>query len=146
MTTIQLAAGYLRKCEDRLAMLEVLMSRAAWSDVVRESQEIVELALKGILRSVGIDPPKWHDVGGLLLEYGKKITPLAEPQIRELAEASKRLRKEREFSFYGDVDFIPTDQYDAEDAGQAFTAAREATAALKLVLPRPEAGSLPPRA
>lgn len=134
MTTIQLAAGYLKKCEDRLAMLEVLMARQAWSDVVRESQEIVELALKGILRSIGIDPPKWHDVGGLLLEYGEKLKPLPETRIRELAEASKMLRKEREFSFYGDVDFIPTDQYDQEDAARAFAHARQAAAALKLVL------------
>lgn len=134
MTTVQLAAGYLKKCEDRLAMMEVLMNRQAWSDVIRESQEIVELALKGVLRSVGIDPPKWHDVGGLLLEYGKKITQLSESQIRELADASKMLRKEREFSFYGDVDFIPTDQYDREDAAQAFAYARQATAALKATL------------
>lgn len=134
MTTVQLAAGYLRKCEDRLAMLEVLMDRQAWSDVIRESQEIVELALKGILRAVGIDPPKWHDVGGLLIEYGKKISCLSESQIKELAEASRELRKEREFSFYGDVDFIPTDQYDKDDAFQAFAHARQAAAALKLVL------------
>jgi HEPN domain-containing protein len=100
MTTRQLAAGYLKKCEDRLAMLEVLMTRKAWSDVIRESQEIVELALKGVLRSIGIDPPKWHDVGELLLEYGEKLKPLPDTQIRELAKASKLLRKEREFSFF----------------------------------------------
>jgi len=134
MTTIQLALGYLKKCEDRLAMLEVLMARQAWSDVVRESQEIVELALKGVLRSIGIDPPKWHDVGGLLVEYAGKLKPLSEPLIRELAEASRALRKEREFSFYGDVDFIPTDQYCEDDAVQAFTQARHAVAALKSVL------------
>jgi len=134
MTTVQLAAGYLKKSEDRLAMMEVLMNRQAWSDVIRESQEIMELALKGVLRAIGIDPPKWHDVGGLLLEYGKRIPQLSETQIKELAEASKMLRKEREFSFYGDVDFIPTDQYDKEDAAQAFAYARQATAALKSVL------------
>ena len=134
MTTSQLAAGYSRKCSDRLAMLEVLMTRKAWSDVVRESQEIMELGLKGILRAVGIDPPKWHDVGSLLLEYGGKIAQLSADQIRELAEASALLRKEREFSFYGDVDFIPTDQYDEADAVRAFGYARQAAAALEKVL------------
>lgn len=60
--------------------LEVLVKRKAWSDVVRESQEVVELALKGMLRAVGIDPPKWHDVGDLLVEYADKISviPAAE--------------------------------------------------------------------
>ncbi len=134
MTTSQLAAGYYRKCTDRLAMLEVLLARRAWSDVVRESQEIMELGLKGILRAVGIDPPKWHDVGGLLVEHGGRITALTPDQIRELAKASALLRKEREFSFYGDVDFIPTDQYYETDARQAFGYARAATSALEKVL------------
>lgn len=38
------------------------------------------------------------------------------------------------FSFYGDVDFIPTDQYDEADAVRAFGYARQATAALEKVL------------
>lgn len=97
MTTSQLAAGYFRKCSDRMAALEVLLQREAWSDVVRESQEIVELALKGILRAVGIDPPKWHDVGALMLEHSEKIGALDRNELGYLAAASKRLRKEAEF-------------------------------------------------
>ena len=130
MTTHQLASGYFRKCTDRMAALEVLLQREAHSDVIREAQEIVELALKGILRAVGIDPPKWHDVGGLLLEHASKFPSLRPAELEELAAASKRLRKEREFSFYGDIDFIPTDEYDAEDASHAFAQAQQATDAL----------------
>ena len=36
-----------------------------------------------------------------------------------LAESSKWLRKEREFAFYGDIDFIPTAEYTKEDAERA---------------------------
>lgn len=36
-----------------------------------------------------------------------------------LAEISAYLRKEREASFYGEVDFIPTEQYNREDALKA---------------------------
>jgi HEPN domain-containing protein len=32
---------------------------------------------------------------------------------------SKYLRKEREFSFYGNIDFIPTEEYTKEDAEKA---------------------------
>ena len=134
MTTSQLAAGYLQKCRDRMAALEVLRSRKAFSDVVREAQEIVELALKGMLRSVGIDPPKWHDVGDLLLEYASMFPSTAKSNLESLAAASKRLRKEREFSFYGDIDFIPTAEYDEEDANEAFTDAQQATLALSRAL------------
>ena len=70
MTTNQLAAGYYRKCVDRLAALAVLVQRQAFSDVVRESQEIVELAPKGMLRAVGVDPPNWHDTDDSSRAYG----------------------------------------------------------------------------
>jgi HEPN domain-containing protein len=65
MTADELAAAYFEKARKRLRVLEVLMEQDAWSDVVREAQELVELALKGMLRAVGIDPPKWHDVGSI---------------------------------------------------------------------------------
>ena len=140
MTTNDLAAGYYRKCGDRLAALEVLHARAAFSDVVRESQEVVELALKGMLRWAGIDPPKIHDVGGLLLEFAERFDDVSLQELTALADASKELRKEREFSFYGDIDFIPTDEYDADHADTALGQARLATACLGRLLSRPAAG------
>lgn len=133
MTTHELAKGYLRKCSDRLAALAVLQSREAWSDVIRESQEVVELALKGMLRAVGIDPPKWHDVGALLIEHAQRFT-VEKSVLEALAKASKDLRKEREFSFYGDIDFIPTMEYTADDATQALRHAQSATATLDRIL------------
>ena len=140
MTTNDLAAGYHRKCVDRLAALDVLHARAAFSDVVRESQEVVELALKGMLRWAGIDPPKIHDVGDLLLQFAKRFTGVGDSELTALAAASKALRKEREFSFYGDIDFIPTDEYDAEDADTALGQARLAADCLGRLLARPAAG------
>ncbi len=62
MTNISLAQSYLSKARKRLRILTVLLEEEAYSDVVREAQEIVELALKGMLRQVGIEPPHWHDV------------------------------------------------------------------------------------
>ena len=140
MTTHDLAAGYHRKCVDRLAALDVLHSRHAYSDVVRESQEVVELALKGMLRHAGIDPPKIHDVGDLLLEFADRFVGVTGHELTALAEASKELRKEREFSFYGDIDFIPTDEYDADDADTALGQATLAAACLGRLLGRQPPG------
>ena len=137
MTTNELAAGYHRKCDDRLAALEVLHAREAFSDVVRESQEVVERALKGMLRCVGVDPPKIHDVGDLLLEQAGRFEKISAEELGVLATASKELRKEREFSFYGDIDFIPTDEYDADDADTVLGQARFATACLARLLAKP---------
>jgi len=66
-----------------------------------------------------VDPPKIHDVGDLLLEQAGRFEKISAEELGALATASKELRKEREFSFYGDIDFIPTDEYDADDADTA---------------------------
>ena len=107
MTKSELARAYLEKASKRQRVLQVLVEEAAWSDVVREAQELVELALKGMLREVGIDPPKWHDVGPILLQQARLFPNEIQSHLHELARISKWLRKEREFSFYGDIDFIP---------------------------------------
>ena len=92
------------------------MDDGDYSDVVREAQEIVELALKGMLRQVGVERPKVHDVSKSLLENRSRYPKNIESQIDRLAEISSWLRKEREFSFYGDIDFIPTEEYTRKDA------------------------------
>ena len=124
MTNGSLAKAYLQKATARIDILELLCTKQAWSDVVREAQEIVELALKGMLRYVGVEPPKWHDVGGILVEHGDRFPGETKESLARMADISKRLRKERELSFYGDIDFIPTEEY-SEDLARVF--ASEAT-------------------
>lgn len=119
MTNVSLAEAYLLKAQKRLKTLRVLLDEAAYSDVVREAQEIVELALKGMLRQVGIEPPKWHDVGDMLLEYRARYSGSVNERLERLAQISSWLRKEREFAFYGDIDFIPTERYTRDDADRA---------------------------
>ena len=119
MTNVSLAQSYLKKASDRLDILALLLRKKAYSDVVREAQEIVELALKGMLRGVGVEPPKIHDVGSLLREHKDKYVKEVAQEIERLAVISKRLKKERELAFYGDIDFIPTEEYSEKDAQEA---------------------------
>ena len=102
----------------------MLFQEEAYSDVIREAQEIVELALKGVLRQIGVDPPKQHDVGYLLVEFKERFPAEVRNEVHHLARISKWLRKEREFAFYGDVDFIPTEEYTPQDAEKAMDDAR----------------------
>lgn len=125
MTGDELALAYLAKARARLRVLAVLAEERAHSDVVREAQELVELALKGALRIVGIDPPHWHDVGPILREHAAAYPRWFAERIPRLAEISRRLRRERELAFYGDVDFVPTDAYGPGDAAQARNEATE---------------------
>jgi HEPN domain-containing protein len=123
VTNQSLARSYLAKARSRLKMLQFLYQDEAWSDVVREAQEVVELALKGMLRQAGIEPPHWHDVGQILKEYRARFEPVA-ADLDRLADISNWLRKEREFAFYGDIDFIPTERYTRHDADRAISDAR----------------------
>lgn len=120
MTSRSLARSYLDKARVRLKALAVLRDEGGYSDVIREAQELVELALKGMLRAVGIEPPKFHDVGGLLVEHRGKFPAAVAKGLDRAARISKRLRRERELAFYGDIDFVPTEEYTAADAARAY--------------------------
>jgi len=120
VTNRSLAQSYLIKAQIRLKALALMRDEGGHSDVVREAQELVELALKGTLRAVGIEPPKYHDVGGLLVEHRARFSREVGERLDRAAEISQRLRRERELAFYGDIDFIPTDRYSAADARRAY--------------------------
>jgi HEPN domain-containing protein len=55
----------------------------------------------------------------LLVDHAARLHPITADEIDELARISRWLRKEREFSFYGDIDFIPTEEYSQETAQAA---------------------------
>lgn len=96
--------------------------KRAWHIVVREGQECVELALKGLLRAIGLEPPKLHDIGPFLLKHRERILRgHARLDLEKLARISHWLRRERERSFDGDVDFIPEGQYTREVAERAIS-------------------------
>lgn len=75
------------------------------------------------MRRLGIDPPKWHDVSGIIVENIEFIPNEYHKDILDLITVSKWLRGERELSFYGDIDFIPTEEYNIEDAKKAIECA-----------------------
>ena len=140
MTNTSLAQSYLVKATKRLHILQVLFDDEAFSDVVRDAQEVVELCLKGVLRQVGVEPPHWHDVSPMLREYQERLPQSVREHIERIAEVSGWLRKEREFAFYGDIDFIPTEEYAQRDAERAIADARWIVGMAELVIPPIERG------
>ena len=118
MNTWSLADEYLRKAQRRRKTLNILEAEGGYDDVVRETQELVELLLKGLLRRVGIDPPKWHDVGKILEQNQDFFNDEIRCGMQRIVLVSARLRKDRELSFYGDEDFLPSDNYTLEDSTQ----------------------------
>lgn len=137
MTATSLAQSYLLKALVRLEVLELFLAKGAFSDVVREAQEAVELTLKAILRQVGVEPPKWHDVGELLVASETRLPKHVRPHVGRMAAISSWLRKERELAFYGDAEFIPTEEYTREQAAQAVSDARFCAEMAREVIPLP---------
>ena len=125
MQNADLAADHLRRAQARLAALDTLFDRESWADVVREAQEVVELALMGLLRASGIDPPRVHDVADVLLLEREHLPAAILPHLDELAQASRSLRRDRELAFYGTDDLTPSAFYRRDDATVAREAARQ---------------------
>ncbi len=124
MRNRDLSLDYVRRAEARLRALDVLVDAESWADVVRESQEIVELALTALLRSAGVGPPRIHDVGEVLLAERSRMPAAVVPHLERLADASRTLRRDRELAFYGAEDFTPSAFYKREDGQAARDAAR----------------------
>jgi HEPN domain-containing protein len=123
VTNIRLGEGYVERAVARLPFLRQMQAAGLHADVVQESQEVVERALKGVLRIIGVDPPKEHDVSKQLAAQRDRLPRTVAANLREIRRFSKRLRRERELAFYGDEDFVPSDEYDADDSDEAIVAA-----------------------
>jgi HEPN domain-containing protein len=127
---IGLAADHVRRAEIRLEALDVLFDRESWADVVRESQEAVELALKGLLRAHGVEPPRIHDVSEVLLAERLRFADSLQKELKDLASISRELRRDRELAFYGAEDLTPSGFYSRSDAERARDGARRTVAAV----------------
>ena len=132
MQNVHLAKDYVIRAEKRISALKALYKEEAWADVVRESQEVVELALKGLLRAHHIEVPRVHDVSDILIKEKAVFPKVLKDEISKLAKISKSLRRDRELAFYGSEDLTPQDFYSQEDATLAM---EQATFIVKTVKP-----------
>ncbi len=121
MVNEELANSYLRRAKIRFEVLQEFLKRDDFADTIREAQEIVELVQKAILIKIGVQPPKWHDVGSssIIDQHIDKFPPEVRDKLRTLNKEAKWLRSQREIAFYGDMDLIPEEIYTREDALKA---------------------------
>ncbi len=121
MTSREIARSHLRQARFILGEAERYQRDGVWHLAVRRSQESVELALKGLLRAAGLEVPHVHDVSALLVEHSARLPADVMLHLDRLVSVSRRLRREREVSFYGDEESgaAPDRLYTAGDAEQA---------------------------
>lgn len=135
MRNLDLAHDYLKRAGVRLGALDVLYGGESWADVVRESQEVVELALKALLRASGVDVPRVHDVSPILMAERTRLPEGLAPHLDELADASRQLRRDRELAFNGAEDLTPSAFYARTDADRALSYARRVVELVSQHLP-----------
>lgn len=95
MNSLELARSDIRQAEEQLKHAREALEAGNNPYVVRQCQEAVKLSLKAALRLVGVEPPKWHDVGPLLRREKGRFPSWFQELIDELASISRSLRKER---------------------------------------------------
>ena len=134
MSPKNLPEAYLKKCQSRLRALQVLIEDKNYSDVVRESQEIMELCSKAVLRIALIDPPHRHDVANELVLAKASLPAHVHGAIDEMVIANHWLRRDREIRFYGAEDFDPTEGYSKDDSDRASRYAQLAVTTLATLL------------
>lgn len=113
--------SYLHQAQRILAEAKRHRGDEAWNLVVRRCQEAVEPALKAILRVAGLEVPHVHDVGVFLSEHAARLPPEIVAELDRLISISRRLRQEREISFYGSEELAapPERLYTRGDADDA---------------------------
>ena len=121
LRSVKVGKSYLRQARARLEDAKDASADANYPYAVRLSQECVELSLKAVLKLVGIDYPKIHDVSDILIEVKDRFPNWFKAEIDFLRDSSKILVKKREPSLYGSEEaFLSPDEVmnkdDAEDA------------------------------
>ena len=127
MNNLDMAKSYLKQAEERVKHAEEALKTGNYAYTMRQSQESVELALKGALRLLAIEPPKWHDVGPIIKKHRDLFPQWFKQRVDEIASISRKLRREREPSMYGDEETgTPPDQlYSLMDAKEALEYAKK---------------------
>jgi HEPN domain-containing protein len=138
MRNTDLARDYIERAAVRLRALDVLFDAESWADVVRESQEVVELALHSLLLGSGVDQRSIDDVPEMLLFERERLPAAVAQDVETLAGISRGLRRDRELAFYGAEDLTPSGFYSKADAEKARS---DATMVVESVKPHIETAS-----
>lgn len=132
----ELAISYLKKANIRSKLINLAFELHGYSDVIHDAQSLVELCVKSMLLFKGINVPKFHEVSSLLIEHRDKFPEFAQDAFPKIVKISKTLRRNRELSFYGDEDFIPTDEYTEDEALEAMENAKYVLQITESVIPK----------
>lgn len=118
MTNREFGRAYIEDARVILAEAAASLEQGHFHRTVRKCQESVEMALKGLLRVAGIEYPKAHRVGRVLLESA--VAQVVSPErLRDIARMADELADAREEAFYGSESSSAVDLFTRDDAVDA---------------------------
>ncbi|MEM3786350.1 MAG: HEPN domain-containing protein [Nitrososphaeria archaeon] len=122
----RLAEDYFNRAKIRVKSAELAYSEKSYPDVVRYSQECVELSLKAALRSVGVEYPKEHDMSRILKAVKDRFPEWFRREVEKIGEISRELADKRSPSLYGIESLGKTaaEIFDVKDAEKALSDAK----------------------
>jgi len=134
----EMAVGFLRQAERRQKSAKIALEESDFAYVVRQCQEGVEFALKAALIYAGIDFPKWHDVGPILIREKDSLKFWNDEVIQKFASYSRRLSNDRARSMYGDEYLLlaPENLFFRHDAEEALVNLEEVLEKVKGIINR----------
>jgi HEPN domain-containing protein len=100
------AQSYVRQSRARLEDARDALQEENFPYAVRLSQESVELSAKAVLKGVGIEYPKVHDVSDVFTRILDRFPEWFRENVGFLQESSRLLFRKREPSLYGDEDAL----------------------------------------
>ncbi len=115
MINKRMAENYLSDSTSILSEAKAARDKGLHHRAIRLSQESLELTLKAILRAVGVEYPKEHEVSEAINENSGKFPDWFRSHTPDLEEGSVWLSERRGPSMYGD-------EIAGKPASQLFTA------------------------
>jgi len=117
MTSDAMAADLLARAGRCLREARTLYDEGDHALCVRRAQEAIELAIKGLLRLVGIEFPREHDVSEVLVVSADRFPDAWREVLPELARKMREITPKRGPAMYGlEAHGIPASEaFDEED-------------------------------
>ena len=107
----------------------------AWNLAVRRSQEVVKLSLKGLLKLMGVESPKTHEVGDTFAKIctEKKIA-IESGKLAEIQQISHQFAHDRAPALYMEKEYTRAQANQAlQSAGTVLTEAEELSQKLMMI-------------
>jgi len=117
VNNFQVGKKLLGEAEEYYEEMLRAYERGSWNVVVRKAQEVVELSLKGLLKIMGVEYPKEHDVGDVFAQAcGEKRIGIKTETLEQVRRISAELARERAPAFYMDRLYSEEQALEAKEA------------------------------